>query len=686
MEIEQFKEQLSSATKTLQTFGNNANKMNSIDTGLAAAVQKSNDAESNKIEKLKKLDNIVSKAANDITGFLKNLTTSGSSFSPLASAVTATTDAIGGIMGLLMGPVGMLLGGALKAAGTLAAESIKAHEKAYGVFQKLSDTGLVTSYTDMQQSAAILELNQDDLSKVLSKNSKELAIFGGSTISGRKQLELLANDTRDNRKYLLDSGFAMDEINDFQVSFLAQQNRMSLGKYKMNDQTSASWKEYASNLDAMSKMLGVSRRELDKANLDITKSYFYQLELAEKSAKSVQGPEQLKIFLNTVSGAFTPEFTKIVTEVLVRKDAARSDEAQALANIIRKTGKSVEEWVNEVLNVNTGMDSAGKFIEMMANASAEEKRLATIVGSNNLQTRLIEERIKAQNIRGIYTQEELDKRKAEQASKDGKKKDVDPITKTYENMNKSSRQLQELMSNSKIVATAMDYMSTGLELATEKIYDVAGDALPPHLQAKKDARLAKVAHESAIKVASSVSADESLIDNAKRNYSNLPLKDAVGATLTRAYLGKEQTTQLAYADVGRAQTNRATTQLNAINEGEKSGTLSPVQAVQQRSSLYDMMDPSGGGWVKPVTDITKNRTGSILSDPFDNSDSSSNDVRDGSEIGQRSLNTQAVLGTANKNPKFEKIYFEMSEKMAQLVSLLEENVREQKKHLQAQMS
>lgn len=167
-------------------------------------------------------------------------------------AVTTLTDRI---------PVlGGLISGFAKATAEGTKYVIEEYNRVYTIFEQLSDVGVVREFENISQISKRTGLTFADINKVLSKNSAALAYFGNSVQSGRELYEKTAEESISVRQNFQKLGITASDFNDYQISYLNRLQQTGNLEGDLVEKTT----NYVLQLDALSKLTGKSRSELQK--------------------------------------------------------------------------------------------------------------------------------------------------------------------------------------------------------------------------------------------------------------------------------------------------------------------------------------------------------------------------------------------------------------------------------------
>jgi hypothetical protein len=171
------------------------------------------------------------------------------------------------------GPAGQALGLFTKAVAGFVAASLKQSDALYDAYTKISKSGTVGAEAmdevRDQMSRFGYTIDQlDNLNAVLSKNSKNLGTFYHSALEGARVFGDAANqlqNSKELRTQLFNLGLTVDDINDGIGGYIAQQGKLGRLQGQTGDQLAAGTFEYLKQLDALTKLTGMSRQEQEEA-------------------------------------------------------------------------------------------------------------------------------------------------------------------------------------------------------------------------------------------------------------------------------------------------------------------------------------------------------------------------------------------------------------------------------------
>ena len=256
----------------------------------------------------------------------------GSTMDNLSSAATAAGVALmllGGPITMLVGGLAMLTGGLVKLAKVAGEQS----DALYKGFQDLSKSGGAASdgmtglFGDIQK----LGLGFQDLegyTRLIAESSKELALFGGNVIQGRKQFANIGQAMEPFRESLMNAGMTQEEINEASMGYLRLQSRIGQTQNKTVNELADGARKYLIEQDALTKLTGMTRKEQEDAREEIRSQERFAATLAEMRAKGqnkeAKELEDTYLVLRSQSKEAAQGFADVSTGMLTTEAAQKS--------------------------------------------------------------------------------------------------------------------------------------------------------------------------------------------------------------------------------------------------------------------------------------------------------------------------------------------------------------------------
>jgi hypothetical protein len=262
----------------------------------------------------------------------KGATAFGGTLDHLSTAATAAGAALmllGGPITMLVGGLAMLTGGVIKL-GKVAGEQSDALFKG---FQDLSRSGGAASdgitglFGDIQK----LGLGFQDLesyTRLIAESNKELALFGGSVIRGRRQFADMGAAMEPFRESLFNAGITQEEINEASMGYLRLQSRIGQTQNKTAQELADGARRYLIEQDALTKLTGMTRKEQEDAREEIRSQERFAAKLMEMRAKDQhQEADELEaayLILKSQSKEAAQGFADVSTGMLTTEAAQKS--------------------------------------------------------------------------------------------------------------------------------------------------------------------------------------------------------------------------------------------------------------------------------------------------------------------------------------------------------------------------
>lgn len=416
------------------------------------------------------------KSATDKTiGFTKQLASSNGSFSTLNPVINLTTQALGGMLSLVP-VVGGALKGLAEGAGEAAKLMIDQFQIGWNAYKDLADIGISTSFEDLRETADSLDLKFEDVSRAIKPFAADIANLGGGVAAGLKTFKTTAIALEGTREEFRRLGISAEEFATFQAKYQAQETRLGRAR---NQDLAAGTKNYIEQLDTLSKLTGLSRKDL-QAQRDAALSESRFAAATSLLSKKVQ---ETALDLNTlITSKGGPALAQGFRDLL--SGAVTTDAAKAL---VTQTGGQVQEIVAKV---RAGTITSAEAFNQLSKSFDPVKmaHFAQYVGDASLASQNFAEAQKLFNA-GKISQKDLDEiKKARDEVVKGDKKQTAALSDTEKNLYNTAKNLQQVATTSTLLTSAMEIMSDAVDALATKLYELSGDDLPEHLKLRKEER------------------------------------------------------------------------------------------------------------------------------------------------------------------------------------------------------
>ena len=324
---------------------------------------------------LKSMNAVVDVAANAISGLAKTVPIFG-------EAMSAATKAIA-------------------EGAKIVVEQLDATAK---TFNAMSATGALVAdgMTGLSRQFTTAGLNLQQFQKVVGQNSVALARFRGLAGDGAEEFsKAVGNLTQKQDVDLRKIGMSAEDIAGTTAAFVTQQTRLGKSQSMSTDQLTAGAKQYALELDQLSKVTGLSREAIQKQqDAALSESKFranYELMMAngqEKQAKAM-------MTLQTRMSSFGPEMGQAVRD-LSGSGVANTEASQKL---VRSTGGAALDIMARLKEGSIDQDQAqNELISAMERHKNEQLQIAGQIGNTSgtyIETSQVMDAINAKNA-GAY--------------------------------------------------------------------------------------------------------------------------------------------------------------------------------------------------------------------------------------------------------------------------------------------
>jgi len=272
-------------------------------------------------------------------------------FNSALDELTTAATAAGTALALLI-PGGILIKGLIAgltlATGALIKYGQAANEmadKLYAGFQGMAKSGAAASdgMRGLKDGAQKLGLSMDELNdyvQIVSENSRDLALMGGSVFKGRQAFEDINEAMKPAQKGFLAMGMLPKDIAEGTAGYLRTQTRLGNAQKMTVDQLAQGARAYLVEQDALTKLTGQTRKETEKAREDALLDQQFAATVRELQLKGDKDGAKRLMDLFDMANAVTPELGKSVkalaTGNLVNEDAQKlyqSTQGQALRDI-----------------------------------------------------------------------------------------------------------------------------------------------------------------------------------------------------------------------------------------------------------------------------------------------------------------------------------------------------------------
>jgi hypothetical protein len=356
------------------------------------------------------LGSSVAGVATGMTSMLSSLANLGNSLSSTA-AVFGQIPVVGGVLSSMFGAV----------AG--------AAEKTYEAFKKSASVGanFGGSMTEMMDAATGAGLTFEQFSGIIAKTGKDLALLGGDSEAGARRLGALGKQIKGTTLAadLNRLGYSTEAINEGMASYAGQLAKTGALQGMSDAQLVASTGAYLKDLDALTKLTGKNKGELEnERNARLKDAQFRMI----MSKMDVESQKNLQNLMDSIPAEHQEGMKEIIATGTATSEAGKKalaflpDSAKNMMQLnqqIRTTGKMGADQANQInaayqrevkafVNSGTadnmaqfGDDASKRFYVGAADAAAREKNLAQITAEQQkaaLERKTKEEELKSKGL------------------------------------------------------------------------------------------------------------------------------------------------------------------------------------------------------------------------------------------------------------------------------------------------
>lgn len=382
-------------------------------------------------------------AATKLTSLVQSLANMQNSLTGAAQAL-AQIPIVGGTLGAVFGAV----------AG--------AAEKTYKSFQQAAEVGanFGGSIGDMIDAATGAGLTIDQFSGIIAKSGESLALLGGTTANGAKRLAELGRGIRDSNlgNELAALGYTTEAINSGLATYSGMLAKTGALQGMNNQQLIQSTGTYLKNLDAVSKLTGQSKKELEDARQQRMKDAQFRMIMSKMDAAS---QENLQMLMDTIPEEHREGMKEIIATGTATSEAGKAamaflpDSAKQMMDLNRQIETTGKVSATEARNLSVAYQreaSAFAKTPLASNISKfgdeTQKRLA--LGAMNVAAR-------TGDVNKAFEQQQQEAEARARKEKELKEKGLDPASmKAYqEQIAAVSNQFTKLLASSGLLETMM---------------------------------------------------------------------------------------------------------------------------------------------------------------------------------------------------------------------------------------
>jgi len=448
--------------------------------GLVQNAVESSVGESEKLDKKRKESYekqaaAIQRVANNLLSLSNQFQQGGGSFTALNGVIDLTVKGLSSLAGIL-GPFSGIAKGFLEAGGEVAKELTKNFDRAYTIFEQLSEVGTVQSFLDLNEILERTGMNYGDSAKTLTKFSKELSNFGGSAVAGRKEFEQISSESRLMRQDFQKLGIGVADFNDMQLTYISQQTNWGLRQGKQTKDLADGTKIYIQELDQLSKITGLNRKDI-QAQRDAAMS---ETRFAAALAQLPESVQKSANDLNIIIQKSAPDLAQGFRDMMsgsVTTDAAKQ--------LVQQTGGVAGDIIAQFRAGAIDQFEADRRLRAsLKQTIGPMGQLGQYIGDAALYTKSFAQNRNYAN-RAELTPEEVKKLSDEQRKnlKETEGQNAE-LAKAKQSLYNTGVTLEKLWTASDTATWAISKMASGVDFLTEKLYELAGKEIPADVKAR----------------------------------------------------------------------------------------------------------------------------------------------------------------------------------------------------------
>lgn len=255
----------------------------------------------------------VKKSTSALKSFSSGLnSTLGFAFKALGSVLGATTGQLTNFAGAVQNSNSVteflsqvpILGSALGKASAY-------FDKSLQTFQQLSESGagFGNNMLAMRQASAEAGLSLDQFADMVSSNSSNMTLLGGTVTGGAQRLGKLTKSLRSVENGMFGLGFTQESLNEGMADYIENQARAGQLRGRSDASLTAGAKSYLLEIDKLAKVTGKSRKALqDEINGRMEAANINVL-AAQLSGKGLENFQNNLQFSSDIMGKSGPAFS-----------------------------------------------------------------------------------------------------------------------------------------------------------------------------------------------------------------------------------------------------------------------------------------------------------------------------------------------------------------------------------------
>jgi phage-related protein len=294
-------------------------------------------------------------------------------FKNVAAAAQEITSGTGNVSGVLaqFGRLPGLLGLVFQGMSSLASYQ----ENLLKTYQDLTRAGanFGGSLTDMRQAASNAYLTLDQFSNLVKNNSESFARMGSTVDQGLKSFVKLSNEFVGSPlgRQLRNLGMTTEEINEEMIKYIAATGGRSKKELENTDALKKSTTEYLTELDALTKFTGISKKKLEEEQKKAQMNEAFQRKMANMDEAE---RAKLKAAYDKAAASGIAGATDLVMSAALGLPPV-TEAAQTLSGVAPQTAEALTDMTRTAITAGTTQQQVtDKFGRVLTTASDQAKR------------------------------------------------------------------------------------------------------------------------------------------------------------------------------------------------------------------------------------------------------------------------------------------------------------------------
>ena len=313
----------------------------------------------------------------------KAMVTGSEGTTKYAGAVTSAADAAGTAAATMLtafGPLGIIVGGVIKAFGALVGASLEQNDKLMKSYREFSEMGSVTSSLEkLGHDLGRVGLTTNEAEKfgqLLGKTAPDLAAFGGSVTTGKDKFisvfEGMIGIGNQTEIAMGRIGYSAEGMRDATADYIAKQSRLGLTQGKTTEQLRNESVKYMVSLRELGELTGMSRDQAQKLMDEQQADARWALTLKRIEAEEGKvAADKAREYMTLYSAEFGKQSANDLMEQIANKGAVvgeasaraqQSSNGQAMENF-RDVVSGAKTSIGGIIGTANAMDSNMKVLD-----------------------------------------------------------------------------------------------------------------------------------------------------------------------------------------------------------------------------------------------------------------------------------------------------------------------------------